>query len=74
VQLHLLPCYPTHSSPSPTSGACESGWCGLCLCFSIMIASDDASVASNDKIDRQNEWRRKMKEDAKRSAQNQLRD
>ena len=39
-----------------------------------MIASDDASVASNDKIDRQDEWRRKMKEEAKRSAQNQLRD
>jgi hypothetical protein len=39
-----------------------------------MIADDDASVASKDKIDRQNEWRRKMKEDAKRSAQNQLRD
>ena len=39
-----------------------------------MIASDDAPVASNDKIDRQDEWRRKMKEEAKRSAQNQLRD
>ena len=39
-----------------------------------MIASDDASVASKDKIDRQNEWRKKMKEDAKRSAQDQLRD
>jgi hypothetical protein len=41
-----------------------------------MIASDDASVASkDDKIeDRQKEWRTKMKEEAKRSAQNQLRD
>ena len=34
-----------------------------------MIASDDASVASkDDKIDRQKEWRTKMKEEAKRSA------
>ena len=25
MQLHLLPCYPTHLSPSPSSVACESG-------------------------------------------------
>jgi hypothetical protein len=31
-----------------------------------MITDDDASVASKDKIDQQNEWRRKMKEDAER--------
>jgi hypothetical protein len=75
--VHHLPCYPSKSSPLPSSGACESGWCGLCLSFytSIMIASDDASVASkDDKIDRQKEWRTRMKEEAKRSAQNQLRD
>ena len=38
-----------------------------------MIADDDASVASKDMIERQNQWRKK-KEEAKRSAQNQLRD
>jgi hypothetical protein len=74
--VHLIPSPTTHSSRSPFVHFLLkrdfSAWC-LCL-LSTMIADDDASVASKDMIDRQNQWRKKKKEEAKQSAQNQLRD
>ena len=73
--VHLIPSPTTHSSRSRFVHLLKRDFSAWRLCMlSTMIVDDDTSVASKDMIERENQWRKKKKEEAKQSAQNQLRD